>query len=239
MKNILQVSDLRVSYGAIQAIKGIDLRVGEGEMVALIGANGAGKTSTLKALMRMLPWAGGSARYQGRDLASLPQHRLTYAGLTMVPEGRGVFARLTVEENLEMGAFSRKGHAEILADIERMYGLFPRLRERRRGSVINNASSGIIVRPKGDGWAALRPDSREQPYMSSKAALANLTFYLADEVTQHNVAANIVIPGHTRTTGTDEQARARMKLSGRAGRDPVRPEHTVPLVRFLNAPLTS
>jgi 1,1a-dihydroxy-1-hydro-9-fluorenone dehydrogenase len=105
--------------------------------------------------------------------------------------------------------------------------------EQRRGSVINIASSGIILRPLETSYVALRPDSREQPYMSSKAALANLTFYLADEVKPHNVAANVVIPGHTRTTGSDEQARARMKITGRAGRDPVVPEHTVPLVRFL------
>jgi NAD(P)-dependent dehydrogenase (short-subunit alcohol dehydrogenase family) len=105
--------------------------------------------------------------------------------------------------------------------------------EQGRGSVVNIASSGIIVRHDGDSYAAFRPDSREQPYMSSKAALANLTFYLAAEVQEHNVAVNVVIPGHTRTTGSDEQARARMKLTGRPARDPVKPEHTVPLVRFL------
>ncbi len=108
--------------------------------------------------------------------------------------------------------------------------------EQGRGSVINVASSGIVIEPRDDGGhAALRPDSREQPYMSSKAALANLTFYLAAEVKPYNVAANVVIPGHTRTTGSDEQALARMKVSGRPGRDPVTPEHTVPLVRFLAA----
>lgn len=107
--------------------------------------------------------------------------------------------------------------------------------EQGRGSVINIASSGIVIQPADDGYVALRPGSREQPYMSSKAALANLTYYLADELKQHNVAANIVIPGHTRTTGSDEQARARMAITGRPGRDPVRPEHTVPLVRFLAA----
>lgn len=128
---LLSVRGLRVAYGGIQAVKGIDLEVRRGELVALIGANGAGKTTTLKALMRMLPWKSGTVRYQDRDLATLPLHRLAYHGLTLVPEGRGVFARLSVEENLEMGAFSRQDTREIPDDIERMYGLFPRLKERR------------------------------------------------------------------------------------------------------------
>ena len=128
---LLSVRGLRVAYGGIQAVKGIDLEVRRGELVALIGANGAGKTTTLKALMRMLPWKSGTVRYQDRDLATLPLHRLAYHGLTLVPEGRGVFARLNVEENLEMGAFSRRDTREIAGDIERMYGLFPRLKERR------------------------------------------------------------------------------------------------------------
>ena len=128
---LLSVRGLRVAYGGIQAVKGIDLEVRRGELVALIGANGAGKTTTLKALMRMLPWKSGTVRYQDRDLATLPLHRLAYHGLTLVPEGRGVFARLSVEENLEMGAFSRRDTREIAGDIERMYGLFPRLKERR------------------------------------------------------------------------------------------------------------
>ncbi|HEY9381054.1 MAG TPA: ABC transporter ATP-binding protein [Burkholderiales bacterium] len=128
---LLSVRGLRVAYGGIQAVKGIDLEVHRGELVALIGANGAGKTTTLKALMRMLPWKSGTVRYRDNDLATLPLHRLAYHGLTLVPEGRGVFARLSVEENLAMGAFSRRDTSEIAGDIERMYGLFPRLKERR------------------------------------------------------------------------------------------------------------
>lgn len=107
--------------------------------------------------------------------------------------------------------------------------------EKRRGSIVSIASSGILSRFEDGAHVALRPDSREQPYMSSKAALANLTWYLAAELREDNVAANIVIPGYTRTTGTDEQALARMKLTGRRPPDPVVPEHTVPLVRFLAA----
>lgn len=129
---LLRVEGLRVAYGGIQAVKGIDLEVRSGELVALIGANGAGKTTTLKALMRMLPWAGGAAFYRGKNLRELPPHRLVHEGLTMVPEGRGVFARLSVEENLAMGAYSRAPGEDVAADIARMYELFPRLAERRK-----------------------------------------------------------------------------------------------------------
>jgi branched-chain amino acid transport system ATP-binding protein len=126
----LIVRGLRVAYGGIQAVKGIDLEVRHGELVALIGANGAGKTTTLKALMRMLPWAGGAVHYHGLDLHHWPAHRLAGIGMALVPEGRGVFARLSVAENLEMGAFCRGHAADVQDDIERMYTLFPRLRER-------------------------------------------------------------------------------------------------------------
>jgi len=129
---LLRVQGLRVAYGGIQAVKGIDLEVYRGELVALIGANGAGKTTTLKALMRMLPWAGGTVHYQGLDLARLAPHELVKHGLALVPEGRGVFARLTVEENLEMGAFNRLRDPAVAEDMARMYELFPRLKERRK-----------------------------------------------------------------------------------------------------------
>ena len=131
MKNILQVSDLKVSYGAIQAIKGIDLTVGEGEMVALIGANGAGKTTTLKTLAGLLKPSAGSITFDGKAHAAIKGHDLIREGLALVPEGRGIFPKLTVHENREMGAFSRRdGKDAIGADIERMYGIFPRLKER-------------------------------------------------------------------------------------------------------------
>lgn len=105
--------------------------------------------------------------------------------------------------------------------------------DKRRGSIINAVSSGILHHSQGGGYAALRPNSREMPYMSSKAALATLSFYLADDMLEHNVAVNIVIPGHTRTTGFDEQNRARLALGARRGPIPVVPEHIVPIVLFL------
>lgn len=131
MKNILQVSDLKVSYGAIQAIKGLDFHVAEGEMVALIGANGAGKTTTLKTLAGLLTPTGGQITFDGKAHAGIKSYDLIREGLALVPEGRGIFPKLTVYENLEMGAFSRNdGKTAIEADIERMFGIFPRLKER-------------------------------------------------------------------------------------------------------------
>ena len=107
--------------------------------------------------------------------------------------------------------------------------------EKKRGSIVSVVSSGILHHSQGGGYAALRPNSREMPYQSSKAALATMSFYLADEVKDHNVAVNIVVPGHTRTTGFDEQNRARLAMGGRPGPIPVVPEHMVPLVMHLAA----
>jgi len=129
---LLEVRGLRVAYGGITAVKGIDLDVRERELVTLVGSNGAGKTTTLKALAGVLAPAAGKVRYQARDVTGAPAHRLVREGLALVPEGRGVFGRLTVEENLDMGAYARAGRAAIFADRERVYALFPRLAERRR-----------------------------------------------------------------------------------------------------------
>jgi branched-chain amino acid transport system ATP-binding protein len=122
--------DLEVHYGGIIAVKGISFAVEEGEVVCLIGANGAGKTSTLKALARMIP-ARGEIHYGAERIDALPSHQLIRKGLALVPEGRGIFARLTVEENLAMGAYHRNDRGGIAADLERIHGLLPRLRERR------------------------------------------------------------------------------------------------------------
>ena len=127
---MLEVSGLRVAYGGIQAVRGIDFHVEQGEMVALIGANGAGKTSTLKALSRLLNAAGGSIRYNGREISQLEPYQLISEGIALVPEGRGVFPRMSVLENLLMGAYSRTDKAAIAADIDHVYSLLPRLRER-------------------------------------------------------------------------------------------------------------
>ena len=129
---LLIVEGLRVTYGGIQAVRGITFHINPGEMVALIGANGAGKTSTLRALSRMLDAAGGSIRYQGKEINKLPPHHLVREGIALVPEGRGVFPRLTITENLSMGAFTRNDKAVIESDLEHVFGLFPRLKEREK-----------------------------------------------------------------------------------------------------------
>jgi branched-chain amino acid transport system ATP-binding protein len=129
---LLEVRGLKVSYGGINAVKGIDLEVRAKEMVTLIGANGAGKTTTLKALAGLLKPAEGRVHYNGKDITGRPAFELVRQGLALVPEGRGVFARLTVKENLEMGAYSRGDRARIATDFDRVYALFPRLAERRR-----------------------------------------------------------------------------------------------------------
>ena len=129
--NMLEVRALEVAYGGIKAVKGVDLDVREGELVTLIGANGAGKTTLLKALAGLLKPASGSVRYNGRDVTGAPAFELVRAGLALVPEGRGVFGRLTVEENLAMGAYSRRDRG-VADDYKRAYALFPRLEERRR-----------------------------------------------------------------------------------------------------------
>jgi branched-chain amino acid transport system ATP-binding protein len=129
---LLQVKGLKISYGGINAVKGIDLEVNEGEMVALIGANGAGKTTTLKAICGLLQPVAGSVHYRGAEVTGTPSFSLVEQGLALVPEGRGVFGRLTVEENLEMGAYIRRDRAAVKRDLARVYQLFARLYERRR-----------------------------------------------------------------------------------------------------------
>ncbi len=128
--NLLEVRGLKVSYGGINAVKGIDLEIREGELVALIGANGAGKSTTLRALAGLERPAGGAIHYQGHSISHQPTHQLVRKGLVLVPEGRGIFGRLTVEENLHMGAYCRDDTAEVEADMQRVYARFPRLQER-------------------------------------------------------------------------------------------------------------
>ena len=132
--SLLAVKNLQVAYGGIQAVKGIDLHIEQGELVALIGANGAGKSSTLKTLAGMQPSSGGEIIYDGQSLVGAPSHQLIRKGLALVPEGRGVFSRLSVEENLLMGGYSRNDSAAIKGDLAKVYELFSRLYERREQS---------------------------------------------------------------------------------------------------------
>ncbi len=128
---LLKITGLQVAYGGIKAVKGVDLHVNEGELVTLIGSNGAGKTTTMKAITGSLPMASGDIEYLGKSIKGKGAWDLVKDGLAMVPEGRGVFARMTIIENLQMGAYIRTDKPEIAADMEKMFTIFPRLRERK------------------------------------------------------------------------------------------------------------
>ena len=130
-KVLLQVKGLKVAYGGIQAVKGVDFEVREGELVSLIGSNGAGKTTTMKAITGTQPINDGDIHYLGESIRGKGAWDLVRKGLVMVPEGRGVFARMSITENLQMGAYVRRDKEGILADIEKMFTIFPRLRERK------------------------------------------------------------------------------------------------------------
>jgi branched-chain amino acid transport system ATP-binding protein len=153
---LLELAGLEVRYGGIRAVKGIDLEVAERELVCLNGANGAGKSSTLKAICGLVPVATGAVRYDGADVAAAPVYELPRRGLVMVPEGRGVFPQLTVDENLAMGAYAR-ADGGIEEDLARQYETFPRLKERR-GQTAGTLSGGeqqmlaiaraLMARPK-------------------------------------------------------------------------------------------
>lgn len=128
---MLEVKNLSVSYGAIEAVKDISFTVNDGEIVSLIGANGAGKTTTLHTITGLVPAKSGSMMYNGVDLLKTHNNKIVTLGMAHIPEGRHVFTRMSVEENLEMGAFSLKGQSDIKKDLDMVYGLFPRLKERR------------------------------------------------------------------------------------------------------------
>src|ERR687889_973263 len=131
MSPLLEVEDIHTSYGSIEALKGISLTVNEGEVVTLIGSNGAGKSTTLRSISGLNPPKTGSIKFRGKDITGLPGHQVAELGIAQSPEGRRVFPRMTVLENLEMGAFIRND-AQVRTDIERVYDLFPRLKERER-----------------------------------------------------------------------------------------------------------
>ncbi|MFS8581476.1 MAG: ABC transporter ATP-binding protein [Limnochordales bacterium] len=128
---LLVLDDVHVSYGNIKAVRGISMEVYEGEIVTLVGANGAGKTTTLRAISRLIPIAQGSMRFRGVDLTKMPAHQVVPLGICHVPEGRGVFANLTVLENLMLATYSRKDRSRLSQDLERVFATFPRLAERK------------------------------------------------------------------------------------------------------------
>jgi branched-chain amino acid transport system ATP-binding protein len=194
MLPLLDVSNIHAYYGNIQALKGISLRVDEGEIVTLIGGNGAGKTTTLRVISGLLRPRQGSVHFAGTNLAQYPAHRLVYQGISMVPEGRGVFFRLTVQENLEMGAYSRQdSKAAIQQDLQEVLVLFPRLRERL-GQVAGTLSGGeqqmlamgraMMARPK-----LLLLD---EPSMGLAPILVDLIFEIIQRINQRGTTILLV-----------------------------------------------
>jgi branched-chain amino acid transport system ATP-binding protein len=156
-ESILEVEELHVSYGAITALRGVTLRVGKGQVVALIGANGAGKTTTLRAVSGMLRPKSGTIRLEGQPIQGMKSHLLVPKGMAHAPEGRGIFLNLTVEENLDLGAYLRRDTVQVSEDREYVFGLFPKLKERRRqvGGTLSGGeqqmlaiSRALMSRPK-------------------------------------------------------------------------------------------
>jgi branched-chain amino acid transport system ATP-binding protein len=202
--SLLKISGLQVAYGGIQAVKGIDLEVHPGELVCLIGANGAGKTTTLNCLGGLLKPSGGSIQYQGKDLLAIPAHDRVRLGLSLVPEGRGVFSRLTVAENLQMGAYARKLQP---GELEKAFERFPRLHERR-DQLAGTLSGGeqqmlAIVRALLSKPKLLLLD---EPSMGLAPLMVEKIFATIAEVTADGVAVLLV----------EQNARAALKLAQRA-----------------------
>ncbi|HEY6242040.1 MAG TPA: ABC transporter ATP-binding protein [Burkholderiales bacterium] len=204
--NLLEVRGLEVRYGGIRAVKGIDLEVGTGEMVCLIGANGAGKSSTLRAISGLVPAASGAVRFGGSDLAGVPAFRRARAGLVMVPEGRGVFAQLTTEENLAMGAYSRTDGG-VESDCDRVFSLFPRLKERSRQTA--GTLSGGEQQMLAIGRALMsRPKllALDEPSMGLAPMIAQKIFEVIRDVNRAGVTVLLV----------EQNARAALALAARA-----------------------
>ena len=189
---MLKVSGLKVAYGGIQAVKGVSFEVFEGELVSLIGANGAGKTTTLKAITGIQPAAGGDIEYMGRSIRGQGPWDLVKQGLVMVPEGRGVFARMTITENLQMGAFVRTDK-EIDADIDKVFAIFPRLKERR--SQLAGTMSGGEQQMLAMGRALMaRPKVLllDEPSMGLSPLMVDKIFEVVNDIHQRGTTVLLV-----------------------------------------------
>ncbi len=198
---LLEVRDLKVAYGGIQAVKGISFEVHEGELVSLIGANGAGKTTTLKAVTGLQPAASGEIRFLGRSARGQGAWELVEQGLVMVPEGRGVFARMTITENLLMGAFVRKD-GEIDADVDKVFSIFPRLKERR--DQLAGTMSGGEQQMLAMGRALMaRPKVllMDEPSMGLSPILVDKIFEVVDDIHRQGVTILLVEQNASRALG--------------------------------------
>jgi branched-chain amino acid transport system ATP-binding protein len=227
---ILQLRDLRIAYGAIEAVKGIDLELATGELVSLIGANGAGKTTTLNAIAGTLPIAGGELLYNGQRIEKLPAHKRLRQGLALVPEGRGIFTRLTVEENLRMGAYCRHDDDAVEADLERVFTMLPRVKERLQ-QVAGTLSGGeqqmvaigraLLSRPKllllDEPSMGLAPLVVEKIFeVISSVAAEGVTILLVEQnanlALEFSQRAYVMESGHITLTGSGDALLADPKV---------------------------
>jgi branched-chain amino acid transport system ATP-binding protein len=192
-ETVLSLTDVRVHYGKVEALKGVSLDVGRGEIVALIGANGAGKSTTLKTISGLRPVTSGTIRFEGRDLAGVPAHERVRLGISQSPEGRRIFPGMSVLENLEMGAYARRAAKADNSDLDRVFGLFPRLAERRRqaGGTLSGGEQqmlaigrALMARPK-----VLLLD---EPSMGLAPRLVTQIFGIVTEINQQGTTVLLV-----------------------------------------------
>ena len=174
---MLEIRDLSVSYGGLAALRGVSLAIAEGQFIAIVGPNGAGKTTLFKAISGTVPPGGGTISFGDRDLLAVPPHERAHLGIAHVPEGRQVFAGLTVQENLEMGAYSSRGQAEWQRNIERIFALFPVLAERRRqlAGTLSGGEQQMLAIGRGIA-SAPRLLLLDEPSMGLAPAVADLIF---------------------------------------------------------------
>jgi branched-chain amino acid transport system ATP-binding protein len=190
---MLELENIHTYYGNIHALKGISLTVEKGEIVTLIGANGAGKSTTLRTITGLLKPRQGTVKLNGESLAKHPAHDLVYKGIAMVPEGRGIFARLTVTENLDMGAYSRTSKAEYDADIEHIFSIFPRLKERR--NQVAGTLSGGEQQMLATGRALMSHPNlllMDEPSMGLAPVLVELIFDTIQKINKEGVTILLV-----------------------------------------------
>lgn len=200
-KTMLKVSNLKVAYGGIQAVKGVSFEVMEGELVSLIGANGAGKTTTLKAITGLQPVAAGDIEYLGKSIKGQGAWDLVKQGLVMVPEGRGTFARMTITENLQMGAFIRQDK-EVDADIDKVFGIFPRLKERR--NQLAGTMSGGEQQMLAMGRALMAKPKvllMDEPSMGLSPIMVDKIFEVVNDIHQRGTTVLLVEQNASRALG--------------------------------------
>ena len=190
---MLEVKDLQVYYGVIQALKGISFEVNQGEVIALIGANGAGKTTTLQTLTGIIPSKAGSITFEGKDITKIPAHKIVEMGMAHVPEGRRVFADMTVYENLLMGAYTRKDKNEIAQSLTNVYKRFPRLEERKnqRAGTLSGGEQQMLAMGR-----ALMSKPRiilmDEPSMGLSPIFVNEIFDIIKEVSEGGTTVLLV-----------------------------------------------